>query len=108
MDERDRTILQKILKDIDFLISDTKGITLEKFLSDERLMRSTAMTILKIGELANHLTMDFKKSTKLPIKEMVAMRNYAAHEYDALRFDTVWKTVQKSLPDLKIQIEKEL
>ena len=43
MDNRDRKILEKVLNEIIFLQKDTKGVTREIFLSDERLKRSVAI-----------------------------------------------------------------
>jgi len=33
------------------------------------------------------------------------MRNIVAHEYFGINYDVVWKTIKKSLPDLKTKIQ---
>ena len=81
----------------------------EEFNADEKLKRATAMTLINIGELANHFSADFKQSQKdLPIRAMVDLRNVAAHGYHVLRFNDIWTTVKNSIPELKVKIERLL
>ena len=59
MDKRDETILNKILGEITYLESLTEMETYDEFEKDEKTKRATAMTLINIGELANHLSQEF-------------------------------------------------
>ena len=54
--DRNSAVLREMLEEIDFLQQDTKGVTREKFMANERLRRSVSMTLINIGELVRHLT----------------------------------------------------
>jgi len=107
--KRDRIILQKVLEEIAYLETTLKGFTLETFLANEDKKRVAAMTLLNMGELVKNLSIEFVQSAKhFPLKEMRALRHVAAHEYYALRFNDIWDTVKKDIPNLKKQIQEFL
>jgi len=110
MDKKDIVILKKILEEIRYLDNLVKTMSVyEEFDAEEKTKRATAMTLINIGELANHLSKEFQKSqTDFPIRGAVDLRNVAAHGYHILRFKDIWHTVQTSIPDLKVKIEKLL
>ena len=86
----------------------TRDLTEDTFLNDESIKRATAMTLINIGELAKHLSEEFKKKTDIPVRNVVGLRNVAAHGYHGLRFGDIWLTVQKNIPELKSKIEQLL
>ena len=110
MNRRDRTVLEKVLKEIDCLnelIKDTK--TFEEFDADEKTKRSCVMTLINIGELVNHLSKEFKESRKdIPFHAITGLRNVAAHGYLTLNFKLIWSTAQNSIPEFKSQIKNLL
>jgi len=106
MDNKDKIILEKVLKEITFLQADTKDIARENFLNNERLKRSVAMTLINIGELIHILSAEFKKQNKdIPYEQIKATRNIVAHGYQSLNFNVIYNTVKISLPELKSKIE---
>jgi len=105
MDNKDRTILEKILKEIDFLQADIKGIDHETFMGSERIRRCVAMTLINIGELIHVLSKQTKDSAPdIPFREIKATRNIVAHHYGTLNFNVIWNTITESVPDLKAKI----
>ena len=108
MNERDLTILKKILKEIDCLNNLTKDTkTFESFNADEKTKRSAVMTLINIGELVNHLSEEFKKAHRnIPFHAITGLRNVAAHGYLSLNFKLIWSTVKESIPEFKDNIEK--
>jgi len=106
MNKKDTQVLEKILKEIEQIEVFVKGFNFESFMDNEMVKRSVAMTLINIGEKAKILSDEFKGVHRdIPFKAIVAMRNVAAHGYEELRFDYVWETVTKDLPDLKSKIE---
>ncbi|MDR0462199.1 MAG: DUF86 domain-containing protein [Christensenellaceae bacterium] len=106
MSGRDRTILEKTLKEINCLNTLLKGVkTFEDFDADEKTKRSVVMTLINVGELVKHLSDDFKEShNNIPFHAITALRNVATHGYLTLNFKIIWNTVNKSIPELKTQI----
>ena len=102
MNTRVRTILEHMLEDANDAISfANEAGSLEKFTSDVKTRKAVVMSLLNIGELANHLPLDFTKNYNvLPWREMIGMRNLAAHGYHIMNFDVIWGTVKNSLPPL--------
>lgn len=105
MQHRDRTIIQKIISEIDIGIDMMGNDEIEKFLADEKLKRAISMTVLNIGELAKSITEETRKeSSQIPWKAIAGMRDVAAHKYQTLRMEDVYYTVRKDFPALKEQL----
>jgi len=102
MNTRVKSILEHMLEDANdaiLFINETK--TLENFIKDKKTCKAVIMSLLNIGELANHLPADFTQNHKdLPWRDMINMRNLAAHGYHVMNFDIIWNTAKNSLPPL--------
>ena len=106
---RDKTVLKKICSEIDVATEILGDLKLEEFLTDEKTKRAVSMTAINIGELVKSLTPELKdKNNHVAWKEAAALRNVAAHKYEALEMPQVYDTVKDDFPKLKSQIEKIL
>lgn len=66
------------------------------------LQNAICMPILQIGELANHLTADFKTThSDVPWHTIIAMRNFFAHEYEKRTITVIWDTIVDDIPALE-------
>jgi uncharacterized protein with HEPN domain len=109
MVKADIIILQKIIKEINFLETSTKNMEFQTFLTTEMTRRAAAMTLINIGELTRHLSEEFKNAAQdIPFKEISALRNVTAHRYEEVRFDYVWDTIKRDIPSLKTKIKSYL
>jgi len=99
-----------MLEDANDAISFANEIgSLENFTKDAKTRKAVVMSLLNIGELANHLPLDFTQNyDELPWREMIGMRNLAAHGYHVMNFDIIWGTVKNSLPPLVEFLTKQL
>ena len=75
--------------------------------NDLQLQDAIIRRLLIIGEASNRVS----KKTQLglpaiPWRLINGMRNRLVHEYDDIDLDTVWDTLQKSLPNLIDKLEK--
>ena len=62
-----------------------------------------------LGEAATRLSKDFVEvNPDFPVRIVVAMRNLLIHDYDTIRIEKLWETIQDDLPDLKKKIEQLL
>lgn len=63
---------------------------------------AVTMPILQIGELANHLSEEFKQQHKqIPWNEMRGIRNLMAHQYHSVDFEIIWDTSRADIPALR-------
>ena len=89
---------------------DRFGDSFDIFSKDLDYQRSISMCLLQIGELTNHLSEDYKKSTKQIIQwHMIkGLRNIFAHGYGNVQFEIVWESCKTDIPKLKEFCEKEI
>ena len=86
------------------------GDSLETFCKDTDYQKSVCMSLLQIGELTNHLSEDYKNSTKQIIDwHMIkGIRNVFAHGYGNVRFDIVWDACKNDIPKLREFCEEQI
>lgn len=60
------------------------------------------MCILQIGELAGHLSQEFRASHPgMPWNEIRGIRNVMAHAYGSISIQTTWEAIEQDMPALK-------
>jgi uncharacterized protein with HEPN domain len=63
--------------------------------------------IVRVGELANHLPMVLKDQIpRVRWRELTALRNASAHEFDRLDTELVWRTLQRDVPQISREIDR--
>ncbi len=61
--------------------------------------------IVRVGELAKHLPAQLKQEIpQVRWRELTALRNTSAHEFDRLDTDLVWRTLQRDVPQISREI----
>ena len=112
--DRDRNIIRHMLKYYDEVETahDDFSHSKEKFMNSSTYRNAVTMPILQIGELANHLSEEFKQQHKqIPWNEMRGIRNLMAHQYHSVDFDIIWDTSRIDIPALrefcKVNLEKD-
>ena len=69
---------------------------------DSDFPKSTAMSLLQIGELARHFDDDFRAEySGMAWNEIIGLRNIIAHEYEKVDLKITWTTLKKDIPELK-------
>jgi uncharacterized protein with HEPN domain len=109
INERDKSILEKIVAYCDE-IEETKKVlgNSKEALAGSFIYKNTvAMSVLQIGELATHLSSVFKNShVDVPWRQIIKMRNIAAHHYGEFRIDYLWETITNDIEPLKTYCEQ--
>ena len=100
MNNRDRTVVGKVLDEIAIAESLMQNEDLASFLEDEKLKRAVCMTVINIGELVKNLTESFRL-----IHAIAGFRDIAAHKYQTLRMEDVYATVSDDFPSLRTMLE---
>jgi uncharacterized protein with HEPN domain len=74
----------------------------DAFAVDVRAQWAVEMGLIRIGEAVNRIPDDVLGSFPgQPWRQIVAMRNFAAHQYDDLEPRRVWRTVTRDVPALR-------
>ena len=95
MNDRDRSILQKIVEYCEQAIQTRAafGDTLEAFSSSHIFQNACCMCILQIGELAGKLSEEARQaSPDIPWREIRGMRNVFSHGYGTIILESTWET----------------
>ena len=100
---KDERILKHIIEHIENVhnAQNRFGSEYAIFISDKDYFNSVCMSLLQIGELAQHLTTEFTAAhTDIPWKNIIGLRNVVVHGYGQLDTETVWSTVIDDIPEL--------
>ncbi|GMO12124.1 MAG: DUF86 domain-containing protein [Treponemataceae bacterium] len=110
MTERDKSLLTHITQHCENIFSAINRFGgFSAFTTDTDYFNSVCMSLLQIGELANHLSDEFKKNNaEIPWRNIIGLRNVVVHGYGHLDADTVWATLQEDIPKLSEYCKKIL
>ena len=111
MNGRNADILEHIIRYSNEIMDARErfGNTLEALQADIHFRNSVAMCILQIGELAGHLTDDFKvQYGAVPWQKIKGMRNITAHHYGKIDVDILFRTISERIPELHSYCESIL
>ena len=74
----------------------------DSFAADLRTQWAVEMGLIRIGEAVNRIPDEvLELFSEQPWRQIVAMRNFAAHQYDDLDPRRVWRTVTRDVPHLR-------
>lgn len=74
----------------------------DTFAADVRTQWAVEMGLIRIGEAVNRIPDEvLALFPEQPWRQIVAMRNFAAHQYDDLDARRVWRTVTRDVPQLR-------
>ena len=109
MQRKDNVILTKIAEEIIVACEIIDELSFDEFNNSEITKRAICMTVINIGELVKNLSDDLRtKYNHIPWKFIAGFRDIAAHKYQTLKMNDVYKTVIEDFPELKKNIENIL
>jgi uncharacterized protein with HEPN domain len=77
----------------------------DSFAADLRTQWAVEMGLIRIGEAVNRIPDEvLELFSEQPWRQIVAMRNFAAHQYDDLDPRRVWRTVTRDVPHLRVYL----
>lgn len=95
-----------MLDEISVALNMINNSTFDEFNSNEMLKRAICMTVINIGKLVKNLSDDIRKEySSIPWRNIAGFRDIAAHKYQTLKMQDVYKTVTEDFPILKNNIE---
>ena len=81
----------------------------ESFQNEELIQTWMIHHLQIIGEAARKNSNSFKTSnSNIPWNKIIAMRHILVHDYFGIDMNEVWSSIEKDIPELKIQIQKIL
>lgn len=84
------------------VLADLSRTDLEAFVADVRTQWAVEMGLIRIGEAVNRIPEEIlERFPGQPWRLMIAMRNFAAHQYDDLDPRRVWRTLTTDVPALR-------
>ena len=102
MEDRILLRIDSILRHIEKVLSQTKGLRIQELEEQDLLLRATCFSIAQIGE--QMVKLEDQLGTKypgLPWRSARGMRNFIVHDYDHIDVAQVHSTVNQDLPALK-------
>jgi uncharacterized protein with HEPN domain len=109
MGKDDLIFVDHILEAIEKIDRYTDDITVHEFVDNELIQDAVIRNFEIIGEASKNVSNEFReKYTSIPWKKMSGMRDILIHDYLGIDLYSVWETIEKDLPNLKIEILKIL
>jgi len=90
--------IQDAITKIEFHIKPIDSTRLEKY---PTAFDACLMQLMHIGETANKIHKKFPKFDTLPIKQMIGLRNFVAHDYLWTNTTIVKNIIHNNLPEIK-------
>jgi uncharacterized protein with HEPN domain len=96
-----RLRVHDILKAVERIEKFTRGLTLEKFIEDDRTIAAVSYELVVIGEAARKVPNAVQGTAPdVPWRVMSDMRNVVAHGYFGVDLSIVWQTAIQDVPKL--------
>lgn len=103
--ERDTILRKKILSEIADIEAFTAEMRDVDFYASKLAQKAVMMSLINIGELSKSFTPEYLEATSaISWREIRALRNIAAHRYEAIRLPNIWLTIQQDVPALKREL----
>ena len=93
--------IQKIRKDLEFIIEHMKNVDIEELNLNEVLLDSMLFRMIQLSENAKKLSDDYKRMHgEVPWNAMYGLRNRIVHDYGNVDLKVVYETLRNDIPEL--------
>lgn len=100
--KNDEYYIGRIERDIDFIIQNTKDLSLDGFNENEMLQDSMMFRLVQISENAGHISQNYKSDhPEIPWKDISGLRNRIVHDYGNISMKLVFSTLKNDIPALR-------
>ena len=93
--------IQKIKKDLAFIVAQMQDTDLEELSSNEILLDSMLFRMIQLSENAKRLSEEYKNSRNyIPWNALYGLRNRIVHDYGNVDLSVVYETLKNDIPEL--------
>ena len=101
--------LSDIKRNIELAYAFVRDCGFDEFQADERTVYAVARCLEIISEASRRLPAELKsRHPQIPWRDMAGLGSVYRHDYEGVRNDVMWRTVQHSLAPLLVVVEEEL
>ncbi len=109
MSARQIRILEHMRDDLQDILHFTQGYSFEDFHNDVKTRKAVSMSLINVGELAKQLDETLRsRHSEIPWRDIIGMRNIAAHGYHQLNVRTLWETIEVDISSILTVVRYEL
>lgn len=99
--KNDPYYIQKIRKDLKFMVVHMQNVDIEELNANEVLMDSMLFRMIQISENAKKLSDGYKSMHgNIPWSALSGLRNRIVHDYGNVDLNVVYETLKNDIPDL--------
>ena len=104
--KNDQYYVQKIRKDLSFIVEHMKDVDLEELSKNEVLLDSMLFRTIQISENAKKMTDEYKmEHSQIPWNALYGLRNRIVHDYGSVILDVVYDTLKNDIPEMLVLME---
>lgn len=102
----DQPYIKLVKESLDKILSYINGIDRQKFLESSIIKDACLTRLIVVGEYSAKISEELKnKYPNVEWQQIKAARNFYVHMYGRVNWEMIWETIQKDLPQLKLNIE---
>lgn len=99
--KNDQYYVQKIRKDLSFIVEHMKDVDQEELSKNEVLLDSMLFRMIQISENAKKMTDEYKtEHSQIPWNALYGLRNRIVHDYGSVILDVVYDTLKNDIPEM--------
>jgi uncharacterized protein with HEPN domain len=104
-----KLLLEDILEAAGKILSYTRDMSFEDFLSDEKTIDAVIRNFEIIGEASSRVPEDFKSDhPEIEWRRIIGFRNRIIHEYFGIDYKQVWKIREENISELIDFVEQAI
>lgn len=97
----DNYYIQRIIKDLEFMVVHMRNIDIEDLNKDEVLLDSMLFRMIQVSENAKKLSDKYKENNcDVPWRALSGFRNRIVHDYGNVDLDIVYETLKNDIPNI--------
>ena len=97
----DSYYVQKIIKDLTFVMSQMQNVDIDEMNANEILLDSMLFRMIQISENSKKISEEYKEQhANIPWNAVYGFRNSIVHYYGNVDLNIVYETLKNDIPDL--------
>lgn len=101
----DNEYIEKILKDITYIIEKMDKIDYDSFVVNTILQDAMMFRLIQISENAKLLSEEYKSKSNIPWTSISGLRNRIVHDYGNVDLTVIYNTLVDDIPRVREELE---